>query len=111
MISQRLKKIGKLGSLILLRQSIFLGKNLYHLIVEPETAIKTLAAKKDKSEIVLLALVLTLPTWGYLVSRVVWDKWQYGLMMPRTGWVFQVATACQALVVLVIVWRLGRGRR
>ena len=95
----------------MVRQTIFLGKNLYHLVLEPEVALKSLIIKKDKSEIFLLTLVLSLPSWGYMASRIVWDKWQYGLMMPRTGVVFQICATLQALVVIFVGWGLWRGRK
>ena len=111
MIKNRLKKIGRLTGLIVVRQIIFLGRNLYHLIVEPNVAIRELWAKKDKSEMLLLALVLTMPSWGYMASRIMWDAANYGVLMPRTGAVFQIALTIQALIFCFIGWGLWRGRK
>jgi len=88
-----------------------LSKNLYHLAVEPKTAIRDILQKKDKSEILALLAVLTLPCWGYMVARIGWDGARYGVMMPRTGWVFQICLLLQLLIIGYLGWGLWRGRK
>ena len=51
MIKKRIKKIGKLMELIMVRQLWKLADNLYKIVTQPFLALKTLVIKeKDKSQ-------------------------------------------------------------
>lgn len=96
--------------LIGVRQWWFLGKNIYNLATKPEITFREVWAKKDKSEIFLLAVVAILPTWGYLVLRLVWDKWNYGQVLRSAGLVFDIAMTLQILILVFIGYWGWRAR-
>ncbi len=91
MIEKRFKNIGKLIILILVRQLVLLGKNIYHLFDSPFLTIKKLWRDKDKSQIFLISILVLSPAIVYTGARVVWDSYKYGGLLRSVGSVFAVA--------------------
>jgi hypothetical protein len=111
MIKQHIKKIGKLVALIGIRQGWFLVKNIYNLLTKPEISFRQIWSKRDKSEIFLLLVLATMPSWGYGVLRLVWDKYNYGQILPTAGLVFDVVVTLQILILVFIGYWGWRGRK
>jgi len=78
MIGKHLKKLGKLGVLIGIRQGYKLSRNCYELFYEPEITIRKLIDDFDKSQIFLLLIMALIPLFLYLILRVIWDLIKYG---------------------------------
>jgi len=111
MIIERIKNIGKLISLVFVRQMVFLGKNLYHLKDSPFLTLKRLWKEKDKSQIFLLTMVVFSPAIIYTTVRVVWDRYKYGGLLTSVGMVFTVFFWIEIILLSFIsfwvikVWR------
>lgn len=111
MIKQRIKKIGKLVALIGIRQGWFLVRNTYNLLTKPGISFREIRSKRDKSEIFLLLVLATMPSWGYGILRLVWDKYSYGQILPVAGLAFDAVATLQILILAFIgYWGWG-GRK
>ncbi len=88
MIRKRAKNIFKLGVLIGIRQIWGLGRNLYLLAYQPYLTLKEIREKRDKSQFFLISWAVVLPAVAYIILRVVWDRWRYGVIMPTVGSLF-----------------------
>ncbi|MFA6518056.1 MAG: hypothetical protein WCV93_00175 [Candidatus Shapirobacteria bacterium] len=86
-------------------------RNTYNLLTKPEISFREIWAKKDKSEIFFLIILATLPSWGYGVLRLVWDKYNYGQVLRTAGLVFDVVVTLQILILVFIGYWGWRGRK
>jgi hypothetical protein len=99
MIEKRVKKIFELTVLIGVRQIWGLLCNLYLLSYQPYLTLKTIRAKKDKSQFVLVSTAAILPALIYIGLRVLWDKWRYGRILPSVGEIFWGVVIIEAIVL------------
>ena len=102
MIKKRVKNILKLTVLIAARQIWKLLCNLYHLIQEPFVTLRLLIKEKDKSQIFLIGMIFLLPIIAYLLARIVWDYYRYGLIIDGVGIFFAMAISVQAGLFLYL---------
>lgn len=102
MIIKRIKNIFKLTILISARQIWKLLSNLYHLITEPFVTLKLLIRDRDKSQIFLISLIFLIPIIAYLLARIVWDYYRYGLIINGVGLFFAMAIIVQASLLLYL---------
>ena len=98
MLKKRLTNIAKLSVLIAVRQIWGWLCNLYLLTYQPFLTIRTLKAKKDKSQIFLLAVTALMPVAIYLSARLVWDMYKYGRILTSVGEVFLAMTIIEILI-------------
>lgn len=103
MIKKRIKKIGKLFFLITVRQVWKLLCNLYHIIEQPFLALKTLIIKdRDKSQMFLVGIFFLMPILTYVMARIVWDYYRYGLIISGVGMVFLIVIGIQLVLLLYL---------
>ena len=108
-MGERIKKLGRLGILIGIRQGWFLICNWYQLWREPYLTVKNI--RKDKSQMALVAATALWPVWGYVVARVIWDLGKHGSILLITGNVFLASMGLQLGVIGYLSywwWRTGR---
>lgn len=109
MIGKRVKNIFKLGVLIGIRQMWGLGRNLYLLTYQPYLTLKDIREKRDKSQLVLVSIFVILPAVGYILLRIIWDRWKYGLVLPSVGSVFVGVAVIEILMLAYVgywTWRV-----
>lgn len=99
MIKKRARNIIRLGFLIGVRQIWGLGRNLYLLTYQPYLTLKEIREKRDKSQFFLITSAVVLPAVIYVGLRIVWDQWQYGMMLPSVGSVFWGVAVIETLVI------------
>jgi len=102
MIKKRLKKLSKLGILIGTRQFYFLGRNWYLLSYQPYLTLKDIYEKRDKSQMVLMAITALTPAIVYILARIIWDLVKYQRLLLVTGRVFVAAGVIQTIVLLYL---------
>lgn len=88
MIGKRVSNIIRLGVLIAIRQIWGLLRNLYLLTYQPYLTLKEIWDTRDKSQFFLLLWTAVSPGLTYIILRIVWDKWQYGVVLPSIGGLF-----------------------
>lgn len=99
MIKKRVKKIFELSVLIGVRQIWGVLCNLYLLTYQPYLTLKTIRAKKDKSQFVLVSSAAVLPAIVYVGLRIIWDRWRYGRILPSVGEIFWGVTIIEIIVL------------
>ena len=100
MIKKRIKKIGKLVLLIIIRQIWKLLCNLYKIIEQPFLTLKTLIIKdRDKSQIFLLGLITITPAIFYISARFIWDNYKYGFVLNSVGIVFLIISIIEIIIL------------
>jgi len=99
MIKKRIKNIFKLTVLIAARQIWKLLCNLYHLITEPISTIKTLIKERDKSQIFLIIMVVIAPITSYFLARIIWDYYRYGLIIKDVGMFFGMSVTLEIILL------------
>lgn len=102
MIKKRIKNIFKLTVLIAARQIWKLLCNLYHLVREPFVTLRILIKERDKSQIFLIGMIFLLPIIAYIVARIAWDYYRYGLIIDGVGIFFAMAIFVQAGLFLFL---------
>lgn len=114
MIKKRIKKILKLTELIFVRQIWKLVENLYNIITQPFLALKKIVVRdRDKSQIFLISIFFLMPTMLYLVTRVVWDYYRYGLIIGGLGKFFLIAVIIQIVVLAYLgywLWKVIKNK-
>jgi hypothetical protein len=114
MIKKRIKKILKLTELIFVRQIWKLVENLYNIITQPFLALKKIVVRdRDKSQIFLISIFFLMPTMLYLVARVVWDYYRYGLIIGGLGKFFLIAVIIQIVVLAYLgywLWKVIKNK-
>ena len=114
MIKKRIKKILKLTELIFVRQIWKLVENLYNIITQPFLALKKIVIRdRDKSQIFLISIFFLMPTMLYLVARVVWDYYRYGLIIGGLGKFFLIAVIIQIVVLAYLgywLWKVIKNK-
>lgn len=99
MIKKRIKKIGDLIFLIIVRQVWKLLCNLYNIIEQPFLTLKKMIIKdKDKSQIFLVALMVIMPAIFYISARIVWDNYNYGFVLNSVGRVFLIISIIEIIM-------------
>jgi hypothetical protein len=103
MIKKRIKKISELIFLIIVRQVWKLLCNLYNIIEQPFLTIKKLIIKdKDKSQIFLVGVVFLIPMLAYMILRIIWDYYRYGLILKGVGMFFLIASVIQLIFLVYL---------
>ena len=107
MIEKRIKNLSKLTILIGVRQSYFLGRNIYELYYQPYLTLKEIIEKRDKSQIFLITVAALTPVIIYLLARLTWDLIKYHRVLMLTGNVFVVMAIIQTVVLAYLgYWTL-----
>ena len=114
MMKERIKKINKLVKLIVVRQLWKLADNLYKIITQPFLALKTLVIKeKDKSQMFLVGVVISMPILLYSVARVIWDYYRYGLVIKGVGMFFMIAAGVEIIFLGYVgfwLWKVVKNK-
>lgn len=106
MIRKRIKKVGKIFFLILVRQICFLLSNCYNLIFQPDITLKKIS--KDKSQKLLLTFLILMPIISYIGARFFWDNYKYGGIINSVGMVFFIILFIQILIFSYLFYWLLR---
>lgn len=88
----------KLGGLIGVRQSYKLARNWYQIYYEPELVIRELRETKDKSQIFLIAISALSPLFLYVITRIVYDLFNYRNLIWITGKGLGLAVGLEAII-------------
>ena len=78
---------------------------------QPYLTLKELWEKRDKSQMLLMAVTALTPAMVYIIARIIWDLIEYHRLLLVTGRIFIAAVAVQAAVLLYLgywileVWR------
>ena len=114
MIKKRIKKIGKLMELIMVRQLWKLADNLYKIVTQPFLALKTLVIKeKDKSQMFLVGIVILMPILVYMVARIIWDYYRYGLIIKGVGIFFMITAGAEIIFLGYVgfwLWKVVKNK-
>lgn len=102
MLKKRLVNIAKISVLIGIRQGWKWLRNLYLFNNQPYLTMKELVDNRDKSQIFLLGATIVAPMMGYGLTRIVWDKMRYGVVLKSVGPVF-VMTIIMEIMMMTFV--------
>lgn len=112
MTKKRIKKILRLFELITVRQLWKLVENLYKIITQPFLALKTLIIKdRDKSQIFLVGIIAAMPVIAYVMARIFWDKYKYGMVLAGVGKIFLIVFIIETIVFGYLgfwIWKIFR---
>lgn len=98
-ILKRTKKVAKISLLIGIRETWRLLCNLYLLTYQPFLTIRTIRAKKDRSQLFLIGMVAISPLVSYGMARLVLDLVMYGRWLKSVGTVFGVTMLIEILIL------------
>lgn len=98
-ILKRTKKVAKISILIGIREGWKLLCNLYLLTYQPFLTIRTIRAKKDRPQFLLLAMVAVSPFVSYGMARAVLDLMMYGQWRKSVGAVFEMTLLIELLIL------------
>jgi hypothetical protein len=104
MITSRVNKIFCLSFLIFIRQLWSFFCNVYLLYYQPYLTLKKIRQTRDKSQFLLISLAAFAPVFIYLLSRILWDHYRYGRLLPSVGSVFFSVALIQAAVLLYLAY-------
>jgi hypothetical protein len=96
---KRTKKIAKLSILVGIRELWGLGCNLYLLTYQPFLTLRTIRAKRDKSQSLLVGMVAISPLLAYGLARAVLDILMYGRWMKSVGLIFGLTLLIELLIL------------
>ena len=96
---KRTKKIAKLSILIGIKELWGLGCNLYLLTYQPFLTLRTIRARRDKSQLLLIALVAISPILAYGMARMILDLVMYGRWLKSVGLIFGLTAAIEILIL------------
>jgi hypothetical protein len=106
MIIKRIKKISKIFFLILVRQAWLFLSNCYNLIFQPDVTLRKIST--DKSQKLLLTIMVLMPSISYIGARILWDYYKYGGLINSVGKVFVIVLLTQVIIFSYLIYWLLR---
>ncbi|MBU1130323.1 hypothetical protein KKE45_03320 [Patescibacteria group bacterium] len=102
-----MKKIIKLSILLTIRQIWSWCCNLYLLSYQPFLTLRTIKAKKDKSQFLLISATTLFPVLMYISVRVITDCWFYGQILSSIGIIFVLTIMVEvAVFAYLLFWTI-----
>ncbi|MBU1089132.1 hypothetical protein KKC08_02100 [Patescibacteria group bacterium] len=99
-----MKKIIKLSVLLIIRQVWGWCCNLYLLSYQPFLTLRTIKAKRDKSQFLLISATALFPVLMYISARVVTDYWFYGQILSSVGMIFGLTMVIEVLIFAYLLF-------
>ena len=96
---KRSKKIAKISVLIGIRQIWGLLCNLYLLTYQPFLTLRTIRARHDKSQFLMIGMTALSPFLAYLMARLILDIHWYGEWRLSVGAIFEVTILVEILLL------------
>jgi hypothetical protein len=90
----------------MIRQIWLLLVNCYNLILQPEITLKKI--NQDKSQKLLLGIIIFMPLISYFGARILWDNYQYGSLINSVGKVFFLILFIQIFIFSYLIYWLVR---